>query len=239
MAITLTIAVGSVLLVVCGFTWAARREEVAEVARILRLQIMTLDEVALGELCAVRATVTGPRSAQDPVLDEEVVYFEARVLRRDRAEVLYARTAGETVRLEDGSERTAVVELVGAEVAVPTTELESADREPTPRMNALLRDGDEEGRSTPKKSSAARYTLEHRAIRVGDELTLVGVPTRAEDGQLRFTSRHALFLTPEPLEALQARQRDDLRAMDRMLQIGLGLGVACLLAALILAGTMA
>ena len=239
MAVTLTIAVGSVLLVVCGFTWVARREEVAEVARLLRLQLMTLDEIADGELCAVEAKVAGPAAVQDPVLEETVVYFEARVVRRDRGDVLYARTGGEAVRLEDGSKRSALVELVGAEIAVPTVELEEADQEPSPRMRALLEIEDPEGKRAHERSDAARYTLEHRAVRVGDTLTLVGVATRGDDGEARFTSRHPLFLTPEPLEALQARQRDDLKAMDRMLQIGLALGVACLLAAVVLGGVLA
>ena len=62
------------------------------------------------------------------------------------------------------------------------------------------------------------------AIRVGDELTLVGVPRRNAD-ELRFDSRDPLHLSPEPLATLLGRLRADLGAMDTMLKTGVALGV--------------
>jgi len=235
MAVTLTIAVGSVLLVICGFTWVARREEVAEVQRLLALTVRPIDDVTPGKLCAVRGRVAGPQKVQDPVTDEPVVHFETRVVRADRGGQLWAQSLGDTVRLDDGSEDSAIAELVGAELGVPTDELERTDREPSARMRTLLAAASVE---VPEPHASARYALEHRAIRVGDELTLVGVAKRGEDGRVHFTSKHPLFLTPDPLEALQDRQRSDLSAMDRMLQIGLALGIACLLAAVVLGGVL-
>ncbi|MCA9609360.1 MAG: hypothetical protein KC619_27355 [Myxococcales bacterium] len=225
MAVTLLVAVGSVLLVISGFTWAARREELESVQRIKQLRPTRLEDAAPGELTALRGRVgAGSDTVEDPTSGEAVVWLEARVVRRDRGEELWAKTEGRTLRFEDGEdgERTATVELVGAEIGLEPTELEASDRVPSETMKALLSSIEAD---VPPEQPTARYALERRALRVGDTLTLVGVPQR-EGEALRFTSRHPLYLTPEPLEALQQRLCDDVLAMDRMLKIGLALGIA-------------
>lgn len=223
MAVTLLVAVGSVLLVISGFTWAARREELETVAQIARLRAMRLEDAVPGELLATRGRVgASSETLEDPTTGDRVVWLEARLWRRDRGEELWARTEGRALRLEDDAGRVATIELVGAEVGLEPAELEQADRVPSEKMKALLSSVEAE---VPTEHPAARYSIERRAIRVGDELTLVGVPQR-EGEALRFTSRHPLYLTPEPLEALQRRLEDDVRAMDRMLKVGLALGVA-------------
>lgn len=227
------LSVGSVALVTCGFIWAARREEVAQVERIGRLTRLTFDEVAPGELCAVRGMVGGA-TILDPVTGERVVYYEARVLRSDRGEVLFERSEGESIELDDGSKTAATVELLGADIAVSFVEVERSDREPSRKMAELLGSID---LAVPDKESGARYSIEHRALRVGDELTLVGVPRRSGEG-LRFTAADPLFLTPESLDELRARQRGDLRAMDAMLKLGAVFGVASIAVAIVLMLTL-
>ncbi len=229
MWVTLVLAVGSVALTVCGFTWAARREEVAQVERIGRLTRLTLEQVAPGELCAVRGTVGG-ETILDPVTDEKVVHYEARVLRSDRGEVLFKRTEGETLELDDGSETVATVELLGAEIGVSFSEAEQSDREPSGKMVQLLGTIDAE---IPPSAQGARYSIEHRALKLGEELTLVGVPRLDGEGY-RFTSADPLFLTPESLSELKARQREALRAMDTMLKLGAVVGVASIVVAVVL-----
>ncbi len=226
MAVTLLVAVGSVLLVISGFTWAARREELETVARVACLRETSLADAAPGELIAARGEVAATsETLEDPTTGEAVVWLEARLVRRDRGEELWTRTEGRALRLDDGSGRPATVELVGAEMGLAPEELEAADRAPSERMRALLASVEAE---VPAEQPAARYAIERRAIRVGDAFTLVGVPVREGDS-LRFTSRDPLFLTPEPLDALQRRLEGDVRAMDRMLKAGLALGVALLL----------
>ncbi|MCB9596914.1 MAG: hypothetical protein H6719_29595 [Sandaracinaceae bacterium] len=221
MAVTLTLAVGSVLLMVCGFTWAARREELLAVARLEKLKVMPLADAAPGEPCAARGEVVGETTVSDPVTDEPAVWFEARLVRRDRGEELWAKTEGASLRLDDGSGPVAVVELVGAEIAIGARDVEEHDRVPSERMRAILTSIEA---TPPTEAPTARYVIEHRAIRVGDELTLVGVPVRDGD-ELRFASTGPLHLTPEPLATLQGRLRADLGAMDTMLRIGVGLGI--------------
>jgi len=224
-AVTLALAVGSVLLVVCGFAWAARREETAIVLAVEGLRAQPLDEASPGVLFAARGRVSGGETVRDPIDDADVVFFEARLLRRDRGQTLWSRTEGRTMQLDDGSARRVTIELVGAEIAIAPREVDTADRLPSERMKALLASVEAE---LPAEAPTARYAIEHRAVRVGDELTLVGVP-RGEPGALRLTSRDPLYLTPEPLEALQRRLRADLGALDVMLKVGLALGIALVL----------
>ena len=223
MWVTLALAVGSVLLVVSGFTWVARRDEVEAVERIGALSLVTLGDAATGELCAIRGVVKASDTVEDPVTGEPVVFYEARLLRSDRPDVLYAKSGGRSLRLEDDSQRVAFVELKGAEIAIPPAELEQSDGAPSAKMAELLASIEKDA---PRGQPSARYAIEHRAIGVGDQLTLVGVPRRDDSDELRFDAKDPLFLTPEPLEELQARQREDLRAMDAMLRIGVALGIA-------------
>ena len=221
MAVTLIVAVGSVLLVVCGFAWAARREEVADVARLAKVSLRSIEELAPGELGAVRGKVVeSPEVDADPLTEQRVVWWEARVLRRDKGRELLSKREGEALRLDDGTGAVRVV-LEGAEIAVDFAEIEASERVPSDKTAALL---DASAVDVPDKDVDARYVVEHRSVAVGDELTLIGIPRREQDG-LQFTSRGPLFLTPGSLEDLQARQREDLRAMDTMLKLGVGLGV--------------
>lgn len=223
-AITLALAVGSVLLVVCGFAWAARREEVALVRRIERLEVRPLADAVPGELVAVRGRAGASGAFEDPVRAEPALWVDARLVARDRGEELWSLTRGETLRLDDGSGREAIVELVGAEISIAPRDVDEADRAPSERMRALLAGSE---RAVPDARPGARYAIEHRAIRPGDALGLVGVPSREGDA-LRFTSADPLHLGPEPLDALVARLRADLRAMDAMLKFGGALGILLL-----------
>ena len=224
MWVTLAIVVGSVALTVCGFTWATRREEIAAVRRLEALTLLTLDDVAPNDLCAVRGSIVGPTTIPDPITDLPVVHYEARLLRRDRGAVLWKRSDGDALELDDGSTTRARVELLGAEIVIPYREAELTDGEPSARMAQLLSSIEH---PVPEGEQGARYSIEHRALSIGDELTLVGTATR--DGErLRFTAETPLHLTPETLAELQARQRADLRAMDRMLTIGALLGIVAI-----------
>lgn len=230
MVVTLVVAVGSVLLVVCGFLWAARREEIADVARLGKLALRSLDELSPGELGAVRgAVVESPEVDADPLTGERVVWWEARVLRRDRGVELLSKRDGEALRLDDGTGAARVV-LEGAEIAVDFEEIEASERVPSEKTAALL---DASGVEVPDRDVDARYVVEHRRVAVGDQLTLIGIPRREQDG-LHFTSEGPLYLTPGSLEDLQARQRGDLRAMDTMLKLGAGLGVVLIAVGIVL-----
>lgn len=231
MWVVVALAVGSVGLVITGFAWVARRDERVEVERIGRLALLTLKDLAPGELGAARGTVAGPAEHEDPVTGQDAVFFEARVRRRDRDEVLYEDEARGVLRLSDDSGRDARIELIGAEIDIPVKDHEESDKTPSPKMVDLL---GEEGVSTPPKSATARYSLEHRAIEVGDELTVVGVP-KLDDGTLRFGGPEPLYLIPGELSELQARLRADLAAMDRMLLLGAVIAGASFLGGLLLA----
>jgi len=230
MVVTLVVAVGSVLLVVCGFAWAARREEIADVARLGKLELRSIEELSPGELGAVRGTVVeSPEVDADPLTDARVAWWEARVLRRDKGRELLSKRQGEALRLDDGTGAARVV-LEGAEIAVDFAEIEASSRAPTDKTAALL---DASGVDVPDEDVDARYVVEHRCVAVGDELTLIGVPREAQDG-LQFTSKGPLYLTPGSLAELQARQREDLRAMDTMLKLGAGLGVVLIAVGVVL-----
>ena len=84
----------------------------------------------------------------------------------------------------------------------------------------------------PATDRGARYMLFHRAIRVGDELTVVGTPSFEGRALPRFEANGAmLIVTDGPLEALKERERADMRAMSVMLRIAVVVGVITLGAA--------
>ncbi len=234
MTVALLLIVGSVLLVVSGFTWAARRETLERARDIEALRLAHLDAVKEPQLAAVRGRVASEEPLVDPITDEPAAYYEARLVRTDGGErVLMALRGGETIALEDRQVR-AAVRVPGAELDLPWEERELSEREPSPRMRRLL---EESGVPVPDPDRAARYAIVHRAIRPGDELTVVGTPsfaTRAPDasgyrgGAGATPSFEAngsmLLITTQPLDAVKARERTDVRAMSTMLRLAVVIG---------------
>jgi hypothetical protein len=222
MGVIIPLVVGSVLLVVSGFVWVARREALEQAARIGALRIAPLE--------SVEEPIT------DPVTGEPAVRVEAMIARVDGPEkVLWRLERGARFTLRDDSGE-ATVELSGAEIAIDPKELELTDAEPSPKMRAILA---EAGNDSPEPDRNARYALVHRALRQGATLTVVGVakrssdgaePTDASDGAFTFTSAAGpLFVSPDPLPVLQSREAEDVRAMSAMLRMAVVLGVALVL----------
>jgi len=236
MWVALPLIVGSLLLVVCGFIWVARRDTMELAKRIAGLDAVPLDEIALHNMNAVRARVGKVPAIDDPVTDEPTVFYELRVERVDQNETLLHQREAGVVTLADGHGRAELM-LAGAEIAgVELKELETSERVPSPKMARLL-ERFEVG--VPSEKNGARYALMHRAIRIGTDLTVVGIPrVREKDGQKglpRFTpSAGPLYVTPDTLPSLQERETGDLKAMNVMLGVGAGLGVAAMVVGLAL-----
>lgn len=237
MWITFLLVVGSVLLVVAGFTWVARREAVDRARAITGLSLTPLADVKASSLQAVRAAVAREGLVHDPVIDEDVAFYEARLARVDGGErVLKALRGGDRAVIEDAGAR-AEVELEGAELDIGWEELDPTDGEPSPRMARLLRDA---GVPVPEPDRAARYVLFHHAIRLSDRLTVVGTPrfdargAQQASGQTAyrggggahptFSANGLLIVTDADLSALAAREERDVAAMRTMLRIATGVG---------------
>jgi len=229
MWITLLLAVGSVLLVVSGFTWAARREALERARDVEALQPVGIATLSEARMVALHGRVVSDEPLTDPVTGERVVFFEARLVRVDGAEKeLRVLRGGDALRLDQQGARVEV-RLHAAELAIEWEELESSDRDPSPRMRALLEAG---MLPVPATDRSARYVLFHRAIRVGDELTVVGTPSFEGRALPRFEANGAmLIVTDGPLDALKERERADMRAMSVMLRIAVVVGVITLGAA--------
>ncbi len=215
--------VGSVLLVVSGFTWAARRELVARVGAVEALALSPLASLSEPRLVAIRGRAGAAQPLTDPITDEKVVFYEARLSRVDGGEkVLRTLRAGEVVPLEEGDARVEVV-LTNAELALAWSEVEATEAEPSPKVLALLEAGNID---VPAPDRAARYAVFHRAIRPGDALTVVGTPALRGREVPRFEAgEEGLVVSDGDLEALKERERADVRAMNAMLRIAVGIGV--------------
>ncbi len=222
MWITLLLVVGSVLLVVSGFTWAARREALERARDLEALEPIGIASLSEPRMVAVRGRVVADEPLTDPVTGERVVFFEARLARVDGDEkALRVLRGGDVFRLDEQGER-AEVRLHAAELAIEWEELESSDRDPSPRMRALLEAG---GLPVPATDRSARYMLFHRAIRVGGELTVVGTPSFEAGALPTFEANGAmLIVTDGELDALKERERADMRAMSIMLRIAVVVG---------------
>lgn len=219
MWVTILVVVGSVLLVVSGFAWAARRATVEQARAVGALRVVELGGLRLDRLAAVRGRVRPVQAFDDPVLERPVAFFEARLFRTDGSgETLRQLREGERVRLDDGT-GVAEIELEGADVAIPMEELEHADGALSERMKALIPEEDQ-----PEPSRRARYALAHRALSPGDEITVVGVPREGAGGPVFSAAHGPLFVTAEGVEALQRRELADVRAMNRMLAVAAVLG---------------
>jgi hypothetical protein len=219
--VTLLVVVGSVLLVVSGFVWTARRDALERARRIGRLAVGPIADARPGRLVAVRGRLRPVPPTTDPVTEREVAYYEARVLRLDGGErVLHEETRGRALELADES-GSLVVELAGAEVDLPLEVAERTDGRPSATMRALLEAGEVE---IPEEAPEARYVLEHRALEAGDELVAVGV---LREGGLSTTAG-LLYLSQGPLAGLQRREREAVQAMGRMLAVAAALGAALL-----------
>ncbi|MBZ0117621.1 MAG: hypothetical protein K8H88_11530 [Sandaracinaceae bacterium] len=241
MWVAIALTVGSVLLVVSGFTWAASVSRLARAAAITSLAVRPLASLREGVLAALRAKVRAEASAEeplvDPVTDHQVAMWEASVA-RDGA-ILWADRAGEHLELEDESGR-AILELAAAELDIEQQEIESSLDEPSPRMSRLLAAHE---RDVPERSAGARFTLVHRAIAIGDELTVIGVPVvresersarkssyRGGNGPLpRLSASQGLTIVSErPLAELAAREAADVQSMKWMLRIAVAAGLGML-----------
>ncbi|HJL16415.1 MAG TPA: GIDE domain-containing protein [Sandaracinaceae bacterium LLY-WYZ-13_1] len=220
MWVTLLVVVGSVLLVVSGFSWAARREEVERVRRLSALEVGSTADARPGRLLAVRGAVRAAEAPKDPVTGEKAAFWELRVVRADGDRTLHHERRGRLVRVDDGDGALAV-ELEGAEIDVPMVEVERHERIPSETMRGILESADVD---VPEERAEARYALFHRALAVGDTVTAVGVP-RDDDGTLALSpAAGLLWVTPGPLEALQERERRDVVALTRLLAVGAVLG---------------
>lgn len=227
MWIVIPLAVGSVLLVVAGFTWAARREVLERARAVRRLAPIPLDEVKAAELVAVRAKAAASEPLTDPVIGEGVAFYEARVT-KNGAELRSVRE-GDTIVLEDASGR-AEVRLAGAELDLAWDDTVESE-ELTPSMRALLK-------TIPEPEKGAGYALAHRAIRIGQELTVVGVPRFDEKASTRSGYRGGagalprfdpangvLIVATAELAEIQRREQGDTKAMSAMLRFATAIGV--------------
>ncbi len=223
MWIALFLIVGSVVLVVSGFTWAARRDLLSRARDIEALRVVALDDVHEPQLTAVRGRVASDQPLTDPITDEPVVFYEARLSRVDGGEkVLRTLSAGEQLTIEDERGRAEVL-LSNAETALPWAEIEATEREPSPRVRALLEDANIE---VPSPARGAHYAVFHRAIRPGDVLTIVGTPAFGKRGVPRFEADGAgLVVSDGDLGALKERERGDVRAMNAMLRVAVLIGL--------------
>jgi hypothetical protein len=222
MLVAIVLVVGSVLLVVSAFTWVARRETVERAGLLGTLRPRSVAGLEANVFAAVRARAVTESPVLDPVTREPVVFCEGRVTKLDGTErTLRAWRDGSTAWLEDDSGRVAV-SLEGADLTLPWEELEPSDDEPSPRMRQLLEEG---GFPVPALERGARYAIFQRVVRSGDLLTVVGRPRASERGSLRFVAdEEGLVVSASELDALQERERADLRSMTRMLQLGAALG---------------
>ncbi len=227
MWVVIPLVVGSVLLVVAGFAWVARRETLERARSIEALDLTPIDRATSGRLSAVRARVRVEELIADPVSGEKVGFYEARVARVDGGErTLRSMREGTRLGLEDESGR-AELSLKNAELALAWKEVEHADGEPSPSMRKLLEAGEVEA---PAPDRGARYVLFHRAIREGDTLTVVGVAgasgeKRGDRPRARFDANNGvLIVTDAPLEELKKSESADVRAMSHMLRIASAIG---------------
>ncbi|HEY8431744.1 MAG TPA: hypothetical protein VIL20_25365 [Sandaracinaceae bacterium] len=234
MAVAFLVIVGSLLLVVSGFTWVARRDVLDRARDIEGLTLLSLDQVKEPRLTAVRGSAVAAEPLVDPVTDRPAAYYEARLVRTAPSEkVLKVLRGGDVVTLEVGA-RQAEVRVTGAELDLPWEEREVSEHEPTPLLRRLL---EESGVPVPAADRAARYAILHRAIRPGDVLTIVGTPrfgARAAAGAgyrggpaptPRFEADGAtLLVTTQDLSAVKERERADVRAMGLMLRLAALLG---------------
>jgi hypothetical protein len=234
MWIVIPIAVGSVLLVVAGFTWAARREVLERARRVRSLAPTPLDEVKGKQLVAVRGTAAAEDPVQDPVLGESVAFFEAR-LTKNGAEVRTLRE-GNVIAIEDANAR-AEVRLESAELDLAWDDVEESDGM-SAKMRAVF-STNVPSPNAPEAEQGAKYTLSHRAIRIGDPLTVVGTPRFDERGSTRDGYRGGagtlprfdaklgvLIVSASDLAQIQHRELGDSRAMSTMLRLSVAIGAA-------------
>jgi hypothetical protein len=244
MWIVIPLVIGSVVLVVAGFTWAARREALARARLVQHARLAPLDGVREGELAAVSAAAVRAEPLVDPVTGQNVAWYEARLARTDGPEkILRAARDGDLLTLEDPAGRVEV-SLEGAELGVPWDEPEESEAEPSARMRSFLSAAE---LPIPERDASARYVLSHRAIALGEPITVLGKPRSGERGSTRagyrggaafvprFDARSDPFIvTRSTLAELKDREGADVRAMSRMLRFATGLGVVLVAISLLL-----
>jgi hypothetical protein len=230
--------VGSVALVVGGFAWVARRDAAARAMRIGRLEVTEV--LTEGALVAVRGDLhvvdpiedpLAPDEDEDGVADLETAHYELRLVGGDRTDDLVRVRKGGRVWLSLPGGRRVEMDLNGAELQVPFVEVDRADEELSETMRRLVK---LEGKELPERIKGP-FVLTHRALRAGTTLTAIGTvegQLRSRDSlapstaDARLTDRDGLLLlTEDPLDVLKVREAEDVRALGRMIQAAIVIGI--------------
>src|SRR5688572_25894353 len=98
MYFVIPIAVGSVLLVICGFVWAARRETLERARDVRSLEIVPIDALEPDKLAAVRGKAARLGAIENPVDGQHVAFYEARV-EREGGRVLRTIREGDVIAI--------------------------------------------------------------------------------------------------------------------------------------------
>lgn len=222
MAVLFPIVAGSVLWVICGFTWLARRETRERVEAIEALSPVPIADLRPGTLAAVEGWAV--EDAPDR-LGEPMACSDVELVREDQGdEVLWRAESVRALQVRDDADDHLVVELAAAEIQLPWVEVERAAEAPSERMAALLQAADLD---VPPTDTAARYVLRRRGLGPDAPVTVLGVP-RVGEAVVMTAASGLTVVTEDRLAVLQARERADLRALGRMLIGGALVGVVFL-----------
>ena len=222
MAPTVSLVIGSVLLVVCGFLAAARKQTLRRTHAILDLRPITPDATVRHRLVAVRGRVRASHPMPHPITQAPQAYVATRLLqhRASHHQVL-VETENEAALQLDVNGHLVHVSTHNAEVAIAWNPPHECDVEPDAIMQRILESAECD---PPPRDPHVRYTLESRSIAVGQTLTAIGTlheaPEKVEGFQLH-PSHGFLILSDQNLEHLARQERTHGQSMNRMLAIGL------------------
>jgi hypothetical protein len=153
--------------------------------------------------------VSAARTVLDPVLGEKVAFYSVELQRVGVPGPLLARSGGAELVIIDAS-GPSWIDLDAAELMIPVR-THRADGTPSALMQRVLNDA---GVTVPEFERGARYELHHRAIRIGEVLTVIGV---ASAGRRFDASASRLCVSQAPLLATQERERVAIRGLNWML----------------------
>ena len=211
-AVLFPIVAGSVLWVICGFVWLARRETVQRTLAIDRLKVLRIRDLSWGDLAAVQGD--GVAAGADP-LGDEMAWSEVELAREGGGNaVLWRAEAEPRLVVEDPTGDTLTVEMTAAEIQLPWVVVELADDEPNELMTTSL---ERAGVDVPKPERGARFALRRRGLAPGDPVTVVGVPRLGSDGPVITPRAGICIVTSDSLSTLQEREHADMRALGCML----------------------